>query len=178
MSYASKFYDPVKAHEYYEKNKQLKGRRPSTKGMTASQKEMAAYVKDNLNTEKKEKIKEATTQSNSSRDSEKSRITSTAQAQRTRFTKICSSRIATLRSKLKGMNKMEKAKAKRRIQREIDSIKKEFSKRRLGVTAIATDNKKKVSSKYSESLTKTKQNIRSDYDNKYDSALQDIRTKI
>ena len=26
MAYASKYYDPVKAHEYYERTKQLKGR--------------------------------------------------------------------------------------------------------------------------------------------------------
>ena len=26
--YASKYYDPVKAHEYYEKHKQLKGDKP------------------------------------------------------------------------------------------------------------------------------------------------------
>ena len=29
MAYASKYYDPVKAHEYYEKNKKLKGRSPA-----------------------------------------------------------------------------------------------------------------------------------------------------
>ena len=57
MSYANKYYDPVKAHEYYEKHKKLKGRR-STKGMTDSQKAMAGYVKDKLNTEKKQKIQE------------------------------------------------------------------------------------------------------------------------
>ena len=45
MAYASKYYDLVKAHEYYEKHKKLKGQH-STKGMTNSQKEMAAYVKD------------------------------------------------------------------------------------------------------------------------------------
>ena len=27
MHYASKYYDPVKAHEYYLKNRELKGRR-------------------------------------------------------------------------------------------------------------------------------------------------------
>ncbi len=52
MAYASKYYDPVKAHEYYEKHKKLKGRQ-STKGMTNSQKEMATYVKDKLSAEKK-----------------------------------------------------------------------------------------------------------------------------
>jgi hypothetical protein len=29
-AYASKYYDPVKAHEYYERTKQLKGRQPAT----------------------------------------------------------------------------------------------------------------------------------------------------
>ena len=59
MAYASKYYDPVKAHEYYEKHKKLKGRQ-STKGMTNSQKEMAAYVKDKLSAEKKQKLESVT----------------------------------------------------------------------------------------------------------------------
>lgn len=59
MAYASKYYDPVKAHEYYEKHKKLKGQH-STKGMTNSQKEMAAYVKDKLSAEKKQKLEGVT----------------------------------------------------------------------------------------------------------------------
>ena len=31
LHYASKYYDPVKAHEYYMKNRELKGRRSSSK---------------------------------------------------------------------------------------------------------------------------------------------------
>lgn len=33
IHYASPYYDPVKAHEYYMKNRELKGR-TSTKGFT------------------------------------------------------------------------------------------------------------------------------------------------
>lgn len=49
-------YDPVKAHEYYEKHKKLKGR-TSTKGFNQKQKEQAFYVKAQLTDEKKAKIK-------------------------------------------------------------------------------------------------------------------------
>ena len=41
-------YDPVKAHEYYEKHKKLKGRNRSTKGFSDTQKEQYAYAKDQL----------------------------------------------------------------------------------------------------------------------------------
>lgn len=45
-------YDPQKAHEYYEKHKNLKGRH-STKKFTQSQKEQWEYAKDQLKTEHK-----------------------------------------------------------------------------------------------------------------------------
>ena len=50
--YASKYYDPVKAHEYYERNKKLKGRGSlSEKGQ-----EVADYVTKQLNAERDQKI--------------------------------------------------------------------------------------------------------------------------
>lgn len=52
--YASEYYDPVKAHEYYERTKQLKGR--TTSGMSDKQKEAWAYTKDQISTKKKSKI--------------------------------------------------------------------------------------------------------------------------
>lgn len=52
-AYASQYYDPVKAHEYYERTKQLKGR--STSGMSDEQKSTWNVVKEGINTEKKEK---------------------------------------------------------------------------------------------------------------------------
>ena len=48
-------YDPVKAHEYYERTKRLKGRKRSTKGFSQKQKEQLAYAKDQLKQQQKER---------------------------------------------------------------------------------------------------------------------------
>lgn len=62
--YASKYYDPVYAHEYYEKHKHLKGRNQlSEKG-----KEIADYVKKKMYEERDTKI--ASSKSKTSRDLE------------------------------------------------------------------------------------------------------------
>lgn len=53
--YASPYYDPVKAHEYYMEHRELKGRR-STSGLNDEGKNAARYVREQLNTEKKGKI--------------------------------------------------------------------------------------------------------------------------
>ena len=52
--YASEYYDPVKAHEYYERTKQLKGR--TTRGMSEKQKEAWTYTKDQISIKKKATI--------------------------------------------------------------------------------------------------------------------------
>ena len=46
-AYASKYYDPVKAHEYYERTKELKGRR-SGAGLNANQKKAFDYSKSEI----------------------------------------------------------------------------------------------------------------------------------
>lgn len=50
-NYASKYYDPDKAHEYYLAHKQSTGR-TSTKGMSDTQKEALTYIKQQLKEEK------------------------------------------------------------------------------------------------------------------------------
>lgn len=52
-AYASQYYDPVKAHEYYERTKKLKGR--STSGMSEEQRKTWGFVKGNILSEKKQK---------------------------------------------------------------------------------------------------------------------------
>ena len=57
MAYASKYYDPVKRHEYYMKHRQLKGRTRQNRGSTASLNEYgkaaAAEVKERIQAELK-----------------------------------------------------------------------------------------------------------------------------
>ena len=59
MAYKSKYYDPVKAHEYYEKHKKLKGRKKSTSIADLSEegKIAAKEVKEQLNAELKAALK-------------------------------------------------------------------------------------------------------------------------
>lgn len=54
MHYASAYYDPVKAHEYYMKNRELKGR--STSALNDDGKKIWAYTKNNITSEKKQKL--------------------------------------------------------------------------------------------------------------------------
>ena len=58
MAYASKYYDPVKAHEYHERTKQLKGR-TSTKNLSNEGKSALSYVKKSINDQKKSDLKKA-----------------------------------------------------------------------------------------------------------------------
>ena len=54
--YASQYYDPEKAHEYYLQNRQLKGR--STSGLSDEGKDVWNAAKANITSEKKNRIKE------------------------------------------------------------------------------------------------------------------------
>ena len=53
--YASKYYDPVKAHEYYMRNRELKGRR-STSKLSDEGKKVWQYTKQQITEEKKSKV--------------------------------------------------------------------------------------------------------------------------
>lgn len=53
--YASPYYDPVKAHEYYMEHRKLKGRRSSAR-LSDEGKEVWAYTKNQIQEEKKQKL--------------------------------------------------------------------------------------------------------------------------
>lgn len=55
----SQFYDPVKAHEYYLKNRELKGRRSAGQLRGKKKKEAWAYVQSQVADKKKAEIKAA-----------------------------------------------------------------------------------------------------------------------
>lgn len=56
--YASAYYDPVKAKEYYERTKELKGRQ-STKGMSEVQRQALSYSKSRIGEAKKADLTKA-----------------------------------------------------------------------------------------------------------------------
>lgn len=99
-------YDAQKAHEYYEKRKQLKGRH-STKGFSKSQKEQWAYAQDQLKQEHK-----AIGQS----------ITAESKSIREQLSAAASQQIESLRTQLKAMSPEQRKAAKERIQGLIGTI--------------------------------------------------------
>lgn len=103
-------YDPIKAHEYYEKNKKLKGRR-TTKGWSQTKKEQWAYAKAQLSEEHKA-INKGITESSKSRRSQLSEATKDA--------------ISRLRERLKNMPKEQKAVWRERISGMCDDLRSEL----------------------------------------------------
>ena len=119
--YASPYYNPVKAHEYYMKNGELKGRK-STSGLTDEGKEAASYVKGQLKSERDKKIADSkslmkrriTTSSNKTKSAINSRslfqkntlksnsekLSNTIKANRTNMEKLIETNASQLESKL------------------------------------------------------------------------------
>ena len=60
--YASPYYDPKKAHEYYERTKKLKGRKTGT-SLNDAGKEAKTYVRTQINSKRDQDLKNAESQS-------------------------------------------------------------------------------------------------------------------
>lgn len=106
MEYASKYYDPVKRHEYYMKHRQLKGKRErqSTSSLNEEGKIAAKEVKEALTAERKEAYEQLKTEMNK--------------------------KIQTLKDRLKKMTPMEKKKLKDSIQTSIKSLRNIYKKKK------------------------------------------------
>ena len=103
--YASKYYDPVKAHEYYEEHKQLKGRQKVT--LTEEGRAIAKNGKENMNAEKKSKIQ-------ASNENTKALTDSNAKHLR--------NKVASLNKFLQQLSKPEREAQKERIHNMISSL--------------------------------------------------------
>lgn len=114
MHYASPYYDPVKAHEYYEQHKKLKGRKSSS-GLNEKGKEVWYGVKTNLAEEKSGKKERAA----ESRDEQ---ISANADA--------VSNRISNLRDEYAALPAAEKRARSRIYQREIERLRSANAKAR------------------------------------------------
>lgn len=92
IHYASPYYDPVKAHEYYMRPRELKGRNRSSASLSDKGKEVWSYTKNQITTSKKASIaseKEKT-------DAEVKTLRNNAKATRERI----SSKLKELKEKL------------------------------------------------------------------------------
>lgn len=106
--YASKYYDPVKAHEYYMRNRELKGRR-STSKLSDEGKKVWQYTKQQITEEKKSKV-EAEKEAKNQKSEE---LREKASATRERIT-----------AKLKELNEKLSKKADKDKDKDKESIEK------------------------------------------------------
>ena len=129
--YASPYYDPVKAHEYYMKNRELKGEnsRKSTAGLNDEGKAVARYIKNQLDTERKSKVDAHNNQTQAQIDVKKNNMDSTINAKKKNMIASIEShktqtkeKIEKLREELKGMSMDDWNKHAEHIQSEIAKL--------------------------------------------------------
>lgn len=144
--YASPYYDPVKAHEYYMRTREPKGKN-STAGLNEKGKEAATYVKEQISSEQKQKAENLKT--------ERGTTLSTHKAEMQR-------EIASLRAKLKGMSKEERAKNKTAVRREIDSLRRKNQAERQRLIAKYNAEGKTLSKTYADKYASELEAIGSD----------------
>ena len=109
--YASPYYDPVKAHEYYMRTRQLKGKTSSSnktekksRTLNDSGKAASAYVRNQMNTEKS--------------------------ARASSFSNNTKSKISILSKQLKNMPPAMRAKYKHQISQQVSSLRNSISVQR------------------------------------------------
>ena len=117
--YASPYYDPVKAHEYYMRTRELKG----TNGKTLNDEGKAAvrYVKEQLNTERKNKVAESKAAMKSKIDATNASTSEQLKNKRASMQQEIASRSKNLENDLKAR--------KEDMQNQIESHKDQSSKK-------------------------------------------------
>ena len=171
MAYASPYYDPVKAHEYYMKHRHLKGNR-STKGMSDEQKETLRYGKEQLYQEHKQRLSKITTDANEKRkalDEEHKEwkdemrewkreklqeIREKASAKKEEIRQQTAQKIEAIRERLKNMSPEEKAVFKEQLNTVITNLRTGKKRSTETITASAKAEQQGVTEHYNQRIDK------------------------
>ena len=192
--YASPYYDPVKAHEYYMKTRELKGEnsRSSTAGLNDEGKAVAKYVKNQLDTERKGKIEDHSNQTqaqinakkndmNSTIKSKKENMESTIESHKTQTTQ----KIEKLREELSGMSMDDWNKHAERIQSEIAKLREDNSTIRAKLQEAYSAESANLRNDYKNESTNLRNahktetdRLKTEYEEKYKSELDKIKSDV
>ena len=156
--YASPYYDPVKAHEYYEAHKKLKGRK-TTSNLNEEGRNIASYVKEQINKERDSKIDAHRSQTDSQIES--------AQSERDRkieqHKNEMNSAIEALRNQLKRMSPASKRAHRDEIQADINALREENAEMRAELSAEFKQTKVDLNAGHKTE----KANLTAEYEEKY-----------
>lgn len=135
MAYASKYYDPVKAHEYYMKHRKLKGRKKRTITLSEEEKQKARSSTATLNMEGKAAAKQIKQQINEEKKAAIKVISQSVSSQVKALRKMwkeqgiskeeISARVKEIREKAKEQKKQIRALYKEKYLQELDKIKQD-----------------------------------------------------
>lgn len=172
--YASQYYDPVKAHEYYERTKKLKGRRTGI-SLNNAGKEAKLYVKNRINTKRDQDLKNAESQSKQRTEERKK------SAERETYDNIRKEseelgkkldELISMTSKLDGPTLRAN---KKRILAVVNSLAAKNKQSRSKLISLYKTNKTKINTEERKKLIAEKKKIRSDATNTYKSELEKIQ---
>ena len=129
MAYASKYYDPVKRHEYYMKHRQLKGRaqRASTASLNEEGKIAAKEVKEGIMAERKEAYEAIKTEMNKKIAALRNRLKKMSPARRKAQKAKIQAQIKVLRTEAKEKKTKLKEEYQEKYLQELDKIKQDTS---------------------------------------------------
>lgn len=159
-------YDPIKAHEYYEKHKKLKGRH-STKGFSQTQKEQWSYARHQLSEEHKDINKGLT----ESQKENIAKVNEAKKAQKERLTKEAKAKINDIRNQIATLPP-ERAKLVMNSLRNVrQNIQNELQRLKKGVDEQAKLDKTAIKDKTKQSREQEKV----DYQSRIDEAYKKIK---
>jgi hypothetical protein len=160
--YASKYYDPVKAREYYLKTRELKGREPAlSKESLAKQREATSYVRNEINSRKQADLDKL----DASRDQLSAQAKSQAEAHKARMEKIQAEGQAAREAIVKKLtDHIEKIKGQLKIPANASpKLRAYLEKQQERRLRSATGSAKSELSRLSESLSTTISNAQDEY---------------
>ena len=162
MAYSSKYYDPVKAHEYYMKHRKLKGKTRSTV-LNETGKKAQTYVKNQISEEQK-KVVETEGKNYKSRVEKENKRHKDAMFSQIQTAKV---KISALQKKYSKLSPAQKRILGPKIKAELQKIKTQNETRRKQLESINITNRNKLSEQHSTNV----KNINKKYSKIYESEV-------
>lgn len=145
MAYASKYYDPVKRHEYYMKHRKLKGKRErsSTASLNEEGKIAAKEVKDGIMEERKQAYEAIKTEMNGKIKALRDRLKKMPPFKRKKMKAELQEEIKKLRAEAKEKKAKLKEEYQEKYLQELDKIKQDASFKKYAKGKSGKKGKKK-----------------------------------
>ena len=166
--YASEYYDPVKAHEYYEKHKKLKGRTKKAT-LTDEGKEIASTVKANINEERDQALSEEDERHRREQEIRNDATKRTMEQHRM----IMNQRITSIQNIIKRMPENRKHDEAPKLKAAIQKLREDNDKKRASIQAKS----KTENASASEQHAQIKSQIRDWANQTYDSEYQKLESR-